>query len=418
MGLFGRSDQRKRRGESYVALDLGTESSKCLVWENYEQACHILGKGQVVHQPGTMRGGMIINIPEAAIGVRQMVATAIQQSGIAPKKLVMSLSGDLVRSLVTTVRYHRVRPDSPIDTNELKNIIYKAQWKAFEQIRSLVAKDQEDSADLGVKLINTTIVDTRIDGYKVANPLNFQGSVITLSIFNAFAPLVHLGAAQALADAIGLDLTSVAAGPYALTKSLLVDNPEFSAVFIDVGAYLTDVAVVNEGGIFGMQNFALGGNAFTRNLATSLKISPERAEEIKIDYSNDLLDKRSKAKINRILKDTAKLWVQGVMEALDEFSHLDVLPNKIFVAGGGAALPEIKSALLAKSWAEHLPFSKKPYPAVIEPTDVPQMVLEHQIKIDLSDMVALGLAHLTLTPSAKNDTIGNILHRIVLNMQS
>ncbi len=417
MALFGARKERQLRGESYIALDLGTETIKCLVFENHEATCHILGKGRASHRAGTMRGGMVINIPEAVVDVRQAMDTAITQAGISPKKLVMSLSGDLVKSLITTVHYHRARPDSRIDTNELKNIIYKAQWKAFEQIRSLMAKEQE-VGESGTKLVNTTVVDTRIDGYKVTNPINFQGNVITLSIFNTFAPLVHLGAAQALADELALDLVSVAASPYALTKSLLVNNPEFSAIFIDVGAHLTDVAVVSEGGIFGMQNFALGSNAFSKNLATGFKITPQQADQIKFDYSADMLDKKSTTKISNILKDTTKLWVQGVAEALDEFSHLETLPNKIFIAGGGATLPEIKKILLSKSWAEHLPFVKKPLPAVIEVTDVPNIVLTNQVKIDLSDMVAIGLAHLTLDASTQDDTVANILHRIVLNMQN
>ncbi|MFA5967410.1 MAG: cell division FtsA domain-containing protein [Patescibacteria group bacterium] len=417
MAFFSVNKAKKSRGEAYIAVDLGTEAVKSLVFERREQQCSILGKGRAFHPGGIMRGGMVINISEAVPSLRQAVEAACAQADIQPKNLVMSLSGDLVKSLVTTVHYHRARPDAHIDSNELKNILYKAQWKAFEQIRSLVAKEQKES-DLGFKLINTTIVDTRIDGYKVSNPLNFQGSMITLSIFNAFAPLVHLGALQALADELGLNLVSVAAGPYALTKSLLVDNPEFSAVFIDMGAYLTDVAVVSEGGIFGMQNFALGSNAFSKNIATSLKVTPDKAEQIKIDYSSGLIDKRSENKLHRICKETAALWVQGVAESLDEFSHLDILPNKIFLAGGGAVLPEIKQALLMKAWAEHLPFAKKPAPAVIEPTDIPNIVLHNQVTIDLGDMVVLGLANLTLALPGKEDVLGDMLRRLVVNMQA
>jgi cell division protein FtsA len=196
-----------------------------------------------------------------------------------------------------------------------------------------------------------------------------------------------------------------------------VDNPEFSAIFVDIGAGLTDVAVVSEGGIFGMQNFALGSSAFSKNLVNGLKITPDKAEQIKIDYSNGMIDKKSEGKLHRSLKTTADLWVQGVAEALDEFSHLDVLPNKIFIAGGGAALPEIKSALASKAWAEHLPFTKKPLPAVIEPTDIPKIVLQNQVTIDLGDMVVLGLANLTQDVPGKEDVLGDILRRIVMNMQ-
>ncbi len=417
MPWFAVNKEKRGRGEAYIALDLGTEMIKCLIFENQNQQCSVLGKGRIAHRGGTMRGGMVINIPETALDVRQAVVAACDQAGRNTKSLVMSLSGDLVKSLITTVHYHRARPDSHIDVNELKNIIYRAQWKAFEQIRGLMAKEQAE-VESGFKLINTTIVDTRIDGYKVSNPLNFQGGMITLSIFNAFAPLVHLGAAQALAEELELDLTSIVAGPYALTRSLLVDNPEFSAVFIDVGAYLTDVAVVNEGGIFGMQNFALGGNAFSKNLATSLKITPDKAEQIKIDYSSGFIDKRSEGKLHRVLKSTAALWVQGVMESLDEFSHLDVLPNKIFIAGGGAVLPEIRQALLSKAWAEHLPFVKKPLPAVVAPTDIPNVALQNQVTIDLSDTVVLGLANLTLVAPRKDDVLGDMLRRLVVNMQA
>jgi len=416
MAWFGAKKAKKRQGEVYVALDLGTGQIKALICGQQDGRCAIWGSGRSAHRSGTMRGGMVINIPETSLDVQVAVNAAIQQADLQPKKIVMSLSGDLVKSLVTTVHYHRTRPEAPIDANELKNIIYKAQWKAFEQIRNLVAKEQEESK-LGIKLVNTTIIDVRIDGYKVNHPLGFQGGMITLSIFNAFAPLVHLGALQALADDLSLNLTSIAAGPYALTKSLLVDNPEFSAIFIDIGAGMTDIAVVNEGGIFGMQNFALGGIAYTKNLANTLKVSPERAEQIKLDYSNGLLDKRSEAKMKAILKDAAALWVRGVSESLDEFSHLDVLPNKIFLSGGGAVLPEVKNILLTKAWAEHLPFVKKPYPAVVSPADISDIILHNQVEIDASDLTVLGLAQLICMPADKKDPVKDILRRIVINMQ-
>lgn len=416
MAWFGAKKAGKRQGEVYVALDLGTEQIKALVCGQENDRCAIFGSGKSIHKNGTMRGGMVINIPGVFLDVQTAVNAAIQQSGLQPQKMVMSLSGDLVKSLVTTVHYHRARPEAPIDANELKNIIYKSQWKAFEQIRSLVAKEQEES-QLGIKLINTTIVDIRIDGYKVSHPLGFQGGVTTLSIFNAFAPLVHLGAMQALADELRLSLVSIAAGPYALTKSLLVDNPEFSAIFIDIGGSMTDIAVVSEGGIFGMQNFALGSTAYTKNLANALKISSERAEQIKLDYCDGLLDKRSEAKIKTILKDTAALWVRGVSESLDEFSHLDVLPNKIFLSGGGATLPEVKNILLTKAWAEHLPFVKKPYPAVVSSSDIPEIILHNQVEIGPSDLTALGLAQLICASDDKKDPIKDILRRIVNNMQ-
>ncbi|OGB74219.1 hypothetical protein A2V68_00415 [candidate division Kazan bacterium RBG_13_50_9] len=415
MALFAQKGGRKDKIECYLAVDIGTEFIKCLVFEKQGKVGVVLGKGLARHSSGSMRGGMVINIPEATTDIKQAVDAAVKDAGVKPESLIMSLPGDLVESLVTTVHYRRARPEAHIDTAELKNIVYKVQWKAYEQIRQLMAGQAESQPD--VKLINTTVIDTRVDGYKIDNPLGFQGGTVSLSIFNSFAPLVHLGALQTIADELELDLLSVAAGPYGLTKSLAIKSPEFSAIFVDVGAHTTDIVVVHEGGIVGIQSFALGGYAFDRALASHLKLSLERAEQVKIDYARGLLDKRSEAKLRDALRHAALTWARGVANALDEFNHLDVLPNRIFIGGGGAKLPEIRNALMTKAWAKDLPFAKKPYPSIMELSDIPDLSVREGLSLDLADMVALGLAHLMLESDTSEDVVGGMLRSIVLSMQ-
>lgn len=417
MALFATKGGRKRSTEYFVALDTGTDWVKCLIFAKTEAApAKVLGKSMLRHMPGSMRGGMVINIPQAVVTFKEGVDAAAKQAGIRPASLLMSMPGDLVKSLVTTVHYHRAQPESHIDSAELKNIIYKVQLKAYEQMRQLVAKEQEEG-QLDVKLINTTVVDMRVDGYKITNPLGFQGGTVTLSIFNVFAPLVHLGALQAIADELEMDLVSVAAGPYALTRCLTTNEVELNSVFIDVGAQTTDLVVVSEGGISGIQSFAFGSAAFDQALASELKLSGERSEQTKIDYANDLLDKRSAAKLQPVLQATALVWARGVVQGLREFTHLDVLPNHIFIGGGGAGLPEIKNSLLTKAFTQPLPFTKKPYPSVIESTALTGVQLAEGVELERSDLTALGLVYLTLVTETPEDIVATLLKRIVLSMQ-
>ncbi|MBN2585583.1 hypothetical protein JXA59_02955 [Patescibacteria group bacterium] len=417
MALFGQKGGRKKSTDYFVAVDAGTDLVKCLVFSKTDGVgATILGGSTVPHVDGSMRGGMVINIPEAAVTFKKAVETAAHQANVRPTNLIMSMPGDLTKSLVTTVHYHRAQPEAHIDSGELKNIIYKVQLKAYEQMRQLMVKEQEEGS-LDVKLINTTVVDMRVDGYKIANPLGFQGGTVTLSIFNVFAPLVHLGALQAIADELELDLISVAAGPYALTRCLTAHDENLSGIFIDVGAQTTDLVVVSEGGIAGIQNFALGGNAFSRVLASELKLSEDKAEQTKVDYGEDLLDKKSKGKLQPILQSVALMWARGVTQGLGEFTHLDVLPNRIFIGGGGAALPEIKNALMTKAFAEGLPFTKKPYPAVIESTELNDIALAEGVNLNRTDLVAAGLVYLTLATETPEDVVGTILRRIALSMQ-
>ncbi len=76
-------------------------------------------------------------------------------------------------------------------------------------------------------------MDVRIDGYQVTNPIGFQGRDVSVSIFNAYAPMIHLGALQAIADELKIDLLSIAAEPYAVARSVDYDDAlDFSAIYI------------------------------------------------------------------------------------------------------------------------------------------------------------------------------------------
>ena len=54
----------------------------------------------------------------------------------------------------------------------------------------------------------------------MTNPVGFQGRHVRISIFNAFAPLVHLGALQSVASQLDLELLEIVAEPYAVARVL------------------------------------------------------------------------------------------------------------------------------------------------------------------------------------------------------
>ena len=115
--------------------------------------------------------------------------------------------------------------------------------------------------------MNTAIVDVRIDGYKVTNPLGFQGKKVQMSIFNSFAPLVHFSALQNIAEELDIDLLSIVSEPYAVARCLDFEDGNVSAIFIDIGGGTTDIAVVENGAVIGSKMFALGVRTFTKRLA-------------------------------------------------------------------------------------------------------------------------------------------------------
>src|SRR4029079_10864382 len=98
--------------------------------------------------------------------------------------------------------------------------------------------------------------------------VGFQGRHVKIGIFNAFAPLVHLGALQSVASQLDLELLEIVAETHAADRVAGSDHlRQAGALFIDVGGGTTDVALVRSGGIEGTRLFAPGGRALPKSLA-------------------------------------------------------------------------------------------------------------------------------------------------------
>jgi cell division protein FtsA len=262
------------------------------------------------------------------------------------------------------------------------------------------------------------IVDVRIDGYRVRNPLNFQGGDVSMSVFNAYAPTVHLGALRTIAAELGLDLLNIAAEPYAVARSVDVDDlMDFSAIFIDIGGGTTDIAVVRHGGLEGTKMFALGGRAFTKRLAEELKVSFDEAEQIKLDYAWGKFSPTDTAKMSEFFTDDCRVWLSGVELSLAEFSANDLLPNRIFLCGGGSGLPGIKAALQSVEWTTHLPFAKPPQVGFLQPKDITRVADMTNTLINPQDITPMGLANLILQFTNEEKLLASILRRTVETIQ-
>ena len=409
----------KSGGEYYLALDIGTEVAKALVFQidNEAKAGVVVGVGKQRQKKGNMQSGAVSDISGVIETCKISISAALENAGIKKvKKAIVGIAGELVKGTTTTVHYERGNPDSRIDFPELKSIIQKVQLKAYERIQQQI--EWETGQDIDVKLINAAIVDVRIDGYQVTNPIGFQGKDVSVSIFNAYAPMIHLGALQAIADELNIDLLSIAAEPYAVARSIDYDDAlDFSAIFIDIGGGTTDIAVVRNGGLEGTKMFAFGGRAFTKKLAQELRIDFEEAEELKIAYAEGKLNSDVNAKIQQILQSDCSVWLSGVELSLAEFAGSDVLPSKILLCGGGSGLPGIKKALLSSDWTGNLPFAKSPVVSYLQPRDVVRITDNTNELKNPQDVTPMGLANLVLDVTGEEKVMAGILRRVLQTMQ-
>lgn len=420
MAILQRLFKKKPKQNIALSLDIGTEFIKALIFEidQEHQKGKVIGVGKQRQRLGDMQSGAVSDISGVVTSAESAIVRAEEMAGISADQAIIGIAGELVKGKTITVHYERTDPTQKIDLPELKNIIHKVQWKAFERVRKQLSWET-GLPEIDVKLINAAIVDVKIDGYKVTNPVGFQGKDVTIGIFNAYAPLIHLGALQTISNELGLDLLSIAAEPYAVARSVGIEKtPEFSAIFIDVGGGTTDIAVVNKGGIEGTKMFALGGRAFTKRIAQDLGVGFEEAERMKIKYSHKQLPEGEMKKIREALAGDIDVWISGVELALSEFSDLEILPSRILLCGGGSNLPEIRKTLESAAWRKSLPFSKQPQVHFMKPSDVANIADATGKLESVQDVTPMGLANLALDLAGEETLTQTILRRVVKLMQT
>lgn len=416
MRIFRKIRKKGTEGH-YLVLDIGTDTITAFVCIAEGDRGRILGVGRKQQKLGDMQSGVITDIAAVISNCHCAIREAEKMAGVVAHKMILGISGELVKGATNSTSYIRRDAKKKIDLAELKNIVHKIQWRAFDMVRSQLAHETGFN-EIDVKLVNAAIVDTRIDGYKVTNPIGFQGKEVTLSIFNAFAPLVHFGALQTLAAEIDKEILSIAAEPYALARSMgYEDGGQFSAIFMDIGAGTTDIAIVRNGSVEGTKMFTLGGRIFTKRLAQSLNISYKEAEEIKRAYSNDKLERQSHRIVREAMQSDCDVWLSGVVLTLEAFNKIDVLPSKIMLSGGGAHLPEIKEALETRNWVKSLPFTQKPQISFMHPKIVSNLVDETKTLNSQQDIMPMALSNLALSFIGEETLPSKVLKKVVRLMQ-
>ena len=262
---------------------------KALVFEiDDEGVGTVRGVGRKRQGLAHMQSGTVTDIDAVVDNCSVALQEAEEMAGFRPTQCVIGIAGELVKGFTTTHSQDRKHPDAPITDVELQKLIDGVQREALREAERAITWET-GLAQVDVRLVHAAVTGSQIDGYPVTNPVGFKGRHVKLSVFNAFAPLVHLGALQSVALQLELDLLEIVAEPYAVARVLADEQVQQSgALFVDVGGGTTDVALVRNGGIEGTRMFALGGRAFTKSIADRMDLPFPRAEELKVDYARGL----------------------------------------------------------------------------------------------------------------------------------
>ncbi|MGH2343613.1 MAG: cell division FtsA domain-containing protein [Chloroflexota bacterium] len=396
---------------AYAALDIGTEYAKALVFSIDGEVCRVLGSGRHPQSRTAMQDGLITDIEAVVQNCHAALSRAEQAAGVIGKQAIVGLAGELVKGLSTTVTLERGRPTEKLGPDEIDDVLEQAQRLALSRVTERLSWEM-GQPQVDVRLVNSAVVAIKMDGHTVTNPLGFQGRYLQVTVFNAFAPLVHVGASESIARYLSLELLAVVAEPYAVASCLTAPSAgDAGGIFIDVGGGTTDVALVRNGGIEATQSFALGGRTFTRRLAAEQDLEMDEAEALKLRYSRGELPAGAAAEVKQALDRDITTWMDGVQLILEELAGEGQLPPFVHLCGGAGALPDILERLQAFPWTERLPCPKPPRIALILPADVDSVQDDSGELVDQQDVTPMGLALQALALQRQSSLVNQALVR-------
>lgn len=309
MGLFS-----KKPTNSYIGLDLGMSGVKLVELLNEKGRARLVTYAYADYPNIKTERNYIESYAETGA----LIKTMLGRAKTTTKRTIAALPISSVFSSIISV--------PAANEKELKEAV---QWQA----KKLIPMPLED-----ISLDSKTIDSERSDG---------KGKKVTHVLLTGAPKSLVKGFVDILAES-GLEPLALETEAFAQIRSL-VGRDRSTVMVIDIGAFRTNVTVVERGVPYLSRSIATGGTAITNNISKTLGIPFEQAEIMKRDIRSmqqfaptgditPLLETLLKSIIDEV-RYSFNLY-QGQTEA-GKKKRVD----KIIVTGGSSLLPRLPEFL-------------------------------------------------------------------------
>ncbi len=322
-------------------VDVGTENVRAVALEIAGERVKVIAYGEAPNEKG-MRKGIVTDLSGPAEATDRALKTVESMGGVNVDAAYVSINGAHISSEQVTGMI-AVSSNEGITRDELNRL--------------------EDTAMSGRITTNRQVLDViplnyTLDGQSgIRQPLGMMANKIEIvaNVISGLTPSVDaLGRAmgQATLRVLQFIPTSVAAARAVLTEKQM----ENGVCVIDFGASTTSVAVYDEGDLQYVGVVPAGAVNITKDLAISLELNTEAAEQIKLRYVTADFTETGKEitmrhngetvtflkdEVNQIVKDRLEDIFAHVYEHLERAGYAQKLPEGAVLTGAGSNMKGI-----------------------------------------------------------------------------
>ncbi len=281
-----------------------------------------------------LKRGVVVDRRAAA----ESVAAAIDACGVRGGPVSVGIAGSHISSFNTEVTLLNRGRDPTITGRFLKKLEGEARQLELgenEQVLHVIPRGYVLDGSEGVK-----------------NPVGLAARKVTMRAHVVSGAVSSIQNLLHVIQDCGVRVSRVVLEPLASAEACLTEaDRETGVALVDVGGGTTDIAVFMRGALTHTAVVPIGGQSFSSDVAYGFKITPEKAEELKLRYGTVLpgtVDAVAAVKLDdryynahfmsQILEYRALEVLEHVSESLDSARVRNLLPGGAVLTGGGSLL--------------------------------------------------------------------------------
>lgn len=335
------------RDNILVGLEIGTSKVCVVVGEaDHVGPIRILGVGQAPSRG--VRKGEIVDFETAHKCVREALVDAEEKSDVTIGSVFVGVTGAHIQSF-----NNRGGVNLPEDRDEIDETDY-------EEV-ALAARDA--NIPQANAFLHSILQHYYVDGQDgVLNPIGMLGRKLEADFHIIHGVGNRIKNTVRCVKEIGLDVEDVAFSGLASAQVVLTQNhKDLGALMVDIGGGTTDYVLYQDGAIVKSGVLAVGGDHITNDISTGLRIPMGRAERLKVEQGNCLIEAAAPGDMIRlgnepgfagrdvereILNTIIHFRVREIFELLRKHINSDALLSLlgagVFITGGCSQLRGIQ----------------------------------------------------------------------------
>lgn len=255
------------------------------------------------------------------------VCQKISSSGVlAPQKISVILSSPWYISEAKHINFEDKH--SFLFTEKMSDKILGQEIISIKNNHNKMYGEGDD----GVIIINKDILEVKLNGYIVHDPINKKARSVEMDMILTLASkscirLIKKAVGSVFSD-IPQEFNSAMSSLHITTREKYHDINSF--IIIDVGGEVTDIVVVLDDVPKHIASFPFGRQTFFRYLKKWLNKDITETKSLFSMYQDGNLSTEEKIKIEKALNPIKKMWLGDLADSLNEIPEPRIIPSAVF----------------------------------------------------------------------------------------